>query len=190
MNSTTSKRPNEISGWAVYCIFMLCALVLVLLVNVISADMTGTSHRTQLYQYNRQVSEHLRKDTWEDMAAIADCRSISFDAGDYAVMQRFADKYGIQQFHIRSLDYKATRDFPKMLSEIENYIKTNDIPMEKAKPAIDYILSQQTGDIGAASPTALCWDSSSGRTRPTTIPAPNHGAGIVVFFFRSRCYWG
>lgn len=148
MNPTTPNQPRKISSWAVYCIFMLCVLVLVLLVNVISRDMTGTSHRAQLNQYNNKVSEHLRKDTWEDMAAIADCRSISFDADDYAVMQRFADKYGIQQFHIRSLDYEATRDFPEMLSEIENYIKTNDIPMEKAKPAIDYILSQQTGDIG------------------------------------------
>lgn len=157
MNPTTPNQPRKISSWAVYCIFMLCVLALVLLVNIISRDMTGTSHRAQLNQYNNKVSEHLRKDTWEDMAAITDYRNgfLLFDADDYAVMQRFADKYGIQQFHIRSLDYEATRDFPEMLSEIENYIKTNDIPMEKAKPAIDYILSQQTGDIGTASPIAL-----------------------------------
>lgn len=147
MKPTVPNQPHKIPSWAVYAIFLLCAAVAVLLINAISADMTNTIRNTQLYQYNRQVSEHLRKDTWDNMAAITDCPSIIFDAGDYAIMQRFADKYGIQQFHVRNLDYKATRDFPEMLTEIENYIKANGIPVERAKPAIDYILSQQVGDI-------------------------------------------
>lgn len=147
MKPTAPNQPRKISSWAVYVILLLCATAAVLLINAISADMTSTTHNTQLYQYNRQVSEHLRKDTWDDMAAITDCPSIIFDAGDYAVMQRFADKYNIPQFHVKNLDYKATRGFPEMLAEIEAYIKANDIPIEKAKPAIDYILSQQAGDI-------------------------------------------
>lgn len=147
MKPTAPNQPRKIPSWAIYAILLLCATAAVLLINTVSADMTRTNHKTQLYQYNRQVSEHLRKNTWDDMAAITDCPSIIFDAGDYAIMQRFADKYGIPQFHVRNLDYKATRDFPEMLTEIENYIKANNIPIEKAKPAIDYILSQQASDI-------------------------------------------
>ena len=74
-----------------------------------------------------------------------------FNADDYAIMWRFADTYNIDKFHIRNLvtggDSRRLKTFPDSLKQIDSYIKQNDISSEDAQNAINYILSQQAGDM-------------------------------------------
>ena len=132
-------------------VFLLGIILLAVVVRFLSNDISRQTNEKQLYQFNLAVPPSLRQTDYADVVSIADYPSMYFNADDYAIMWRFADTYNIDKFHIRNLvtggDSRRLKTFPDSLKQIDSYIKQNDISSEDAQNAINYILSQQAGDM-------------------------------------------
>lgn len=132
-------------------VFLLGIILLAVVVRFLSNDISRQTNEKQLYQFNLAVPPSLRQTDYADVVSIADYPSMYFNADDYAIMWRFADTYNIDKFHIRNLvtggDSRRLKTFSDSLKQIDSYIKQNDISSEDAQNAINYILSQQAGDM-------------------------------------------
>lgn len=132
-------------------VFLLGITLLAVVVRFLSNDISRQTNEKQLYQFNLAVPPSLRQTDYADVVSITDYPSMYFNADDYAIMWRFADTYNIDKFHIQNLvtggDSRRLKTFPDSLKQIDSYIKQNDISSEDAQNAINYILSQQAGDM-------------------------------------------
>ncbi len=131
--------------------FIITAFIafIVAIFALLNADWPSKSKTEYVQKYNISVaSEHLQKNTIDDIHAITDAVTF-YSADEYATLWKFADRYGIEQFHLRELTHAERKAFPGKLTQIDDYIRQNSIDPADAALAVKHLLSQETGDITA-----------------------------------------